>query len=250
MKNKVLTFLMVIGMVGLLVGCSKFTKATVKGQYAQTEIEETDNVYKTNKGKDILDFSVSGTKLEENEKTKFINEAIEKEIEFDKEFYDGEYKEKCLENLQYMASDDIVFEAQLETDIEYNKDDIVSVMYTRYDYCGGPHGHTYYYADNFDVAEQKTITFYDVFEKGKEDIIKKAIVKEVERLNKEYHNQIGLFDKYEDYIPSIFDDQHFYFGDDKIIFIFDTDIIAPYAAGPFFIEIPVKELKDVIIFRK
>ena len=248
MKNRVLTFLMVIGMVGLLVGCSKLTKATLGTDNLKEENLKDEQVFKTDEGKDIVSFKVDVLDFDEEGQYKIVNDEIQKMLAEKNAYYDGDFKTICEDSIQYMPTDDIVFEAELKSELKYNSNGVVSIVFNNYQYAGGAHGSTTYYTLNVDTNLQKVLTFDDVFVKGCEPELKKLIIKGLEKLNKEYGGNLSYFDDYEDYLKEAFDSQYIYFTENGVTFIYNESLIAPYAAGPMFVEIPFKDLEEYMIY--
>lgn len=248
MKNRVLTFLMVLGMVGLLVGCSKLTKATVGSENVKKESKIVDETYKTDEGKDIVSFTAELTEFENNEKTQFVNDDIDALIEEMKEYYQGEFKDICEENIYYMPDDNMVFEAQLNSNVEFNQNGVISVTFNGTQYAGGAHGSNFHFASNYDVESKKKLGFSDVFNDVNKKEIIDVIAKYAKKMNSEFEEGWGFFPDYENYLDCVLEDDYFYFTDKNVVFIYNDSIIAPYAFGPIFLEVPYKDLKDYMIY--
>lgn len=151
------------------------------------------------------------------------------------------------------------YAAELNIDNIYQHNGLVSVWGDGYSYYGGAHPFTGTHAWNFDLTAGEFLTIDDL-SSGEGDLngfsVQQLVGYEMDRQIYEKNLNEGYFDDYSSYLPDFSSFASFYFTSSGMTVVFDTYIIAPYAAGPQIFEVPysafynalgdhAKELLDV-----
>lgn len=247
MKNRLLTFGMVICMVGLLVGCSKLTKSIVKNSDVVYEENDLSEIIKGSDGKDLIQLSFTSVEFKENERTKNLINLVNEKNQTMKDYYHGEFLEICEPNLEYMPSDDFLFEAEVKFDVEMNSNDLVSMCIMDYDYAGGAHGSTSYVGMTYDLKSGNLVKLSDMFvTPDYKETLKDLVIKFVE----DNKNDIDPFEEYKTYLDDNINDDEFYIDENgNLVLLFNQYDIAPYAAGPIFITIDNSDIENILTER-
>ena len=118
------------------------------------------------------------------------------------------------------------YEAYSEYEVTYNKNNILSIPITTYEFTGGAHGMTYLKSYNYNLLTGKQIKIKDIFKSGTdyEKIINDYISKEIEK-NKD------LYFTGENGFKGISSNQDFYIEKDGLVVYFQRYDIAPYYVG-------------------
>ncbi len=119
--------------------------------------------------------------------------------------------------------------------------ELVTVVFSIYEYTGGAHDNFYYETITFDLIEDTDVPLEWLFVEGSDPI---AVVYPlvVEQLNAQL-SEFGLDETWLEPSPEYFQD--FIITEDSITFLFEPYVAAPYAAGPLQVEIPMSELADI-----
>lgn len=243
MKNKILSFLMVLGMIGLLVGCSKLTKMSQSGYYKFTKEEKAD-ILKDSNEKDVFELSIDELKFEDKEELKFVNESLKNLYEeIEKDYYETKYNDS-LEFSVYMPDDSMTLYSYLSSEVYVNEKDIISILFTEESYGGGPHGNMYYFTINYDIKNQKELKLNDIFKEEAKEEFYELLTNKVDEYVEE--NSIYVFDDYKDYIVESIENEFIFIDDDKLEFIFNTYVIAPHSEGTIFIDFDKSELSNIL----
>ncbi len=129
-----------------------------------------------------------------------------------------------------------------EFDILYNKNDILSIILSVYEYLGGAHGNTIYSPGTWDLKSGKKLTIHDIFKNPKID---ENIIKEVERQveeNKKAGNNI-YFDDVASLIRKEYNPDNYNLTPKGLQILYPVYTIAPYVAGPQYFIINPELLK-------
>lgn len=130
------------------------------------------------------------------------------------------------------------WEAQIDGDIMYRSDNIISIALTSYMNTGGAHGNLTITFFNFNAQTGKTISNTDLFND------KEAFYK----LAKTY------FQEQVDYKKILFDPEKFVlpanigYSEAGIILLYNTYEIAPYSAGVIEFTIPYDKVNSLLVF--
>lgn len=118
------------------------------------------------------------------------------------------------------------YEAFVDYNYVYNKDSIVSIPITMYEFTGGAHGFTTLTSFNYDIKEGNKIKLSDLFSEGcnYKEIINGHIAKEINKDKSIYFSG-------EEGFKGISDNQTFYIEEDGIVIYFGLYEIAPYSSG-------------------
>lgn len=144
----------------------------------------------------------------------------------------NKHTENWVNDLTDLAKHDDVKETGRKFDlysifkIAYNKNDILSIPITYYQYTGGAHGITTLYPYNFNMMTGKDLSLKELF---KDDfdykkIMNEVITKEISKDKEVYFNDGKDF-------KGIKDNQDFYISDEGIVVYFQVYEIAPYSSG-------------------
>ncbi len=126
--------------------------------------------------------------------------------------------------------------------VSYNKNDILSITATIYNYTGGAHGMTEQISYNIDLKTGNLITLQDLFKSDSNYIklINQEISKQIAANPEEFFTEDDLGFK------TIAADQPFYYTQGGIVVYFQLYEIAPYAAGIKEFKISNAFLKPII----
>ena len=237
MKKIFLSILMILTLCFTLTGCTsegyyKFSKDTK--EYHFDDIEGVKEIHYTY---NIPKFKSDDVK----ELDEFLqNEALELSY-----YYPNDFADYFVDpELDFMK--DYIFDEVYNGYVECNTKDLVSVLVESYSYTGGAHGLTTCYGKNYDVKNKKFVKYEDVFCDGFEEELAGLIDEKLS--NPEEGEDYGLFPFYKDSLTDIFTPgfETFYFTEDGITFIYGEYLIAPYASGNIFVEIPYEELNHLL----
>ncbi|MGL5329010.1 MAG: DUF3298 and DUF4163 domain-containing protein [Peptostreptococcaceae bacterium] len=192
---------------------SEFFKANIKYPYLKFKEELISNNKKYYKNIEKINDTMSKYVID------FKNEVKNQSKE-----YGEEYKEKLSKlNKKYVKYQ---YEAYSDYKVEYNKNNMISIPITTYEFSGGAHGMTYLKAFNYDLATGKEIKLKDIFDgcSNYKDIINESIKLEIDKNN-------DLYFSGEEGFKGISNNQDFYINDDGIVVFFQLYDIAPYYVG-------------------
>lgn len=139
-----------------------------------------------------------------------------------------EYKKIYIENLSTSGKDNIKYqyEVYINNEVTYDRNDIISIVITQYDFTGGAHGMTYLHAYNYNLLTGNKLTLRDIFKPDVdyETLINNFIHEEISRNPENYFKGDECF-------KGISNNQPFYIDDDGIVIYFGLYEIAPYYVG-------------------
>ncbi|MCQ2749954.1 MAG: hypothetical protein MJ246_08500 [Clostridia bacterium] len=169
MKNRILTLVMVLCMVGVLVGCSKLTK--MNDGYYRCTIETKEEIIEDEVNGETVDLftkSVDDIVFEEKEELDGLKALLETYKNSYEEFCDG-FTDSCKENYDYIEHLDgdenfIPFFTQRNIRLVSNEEDLISIIFDISGYWGGAHGFSYYELLNYNPKTGNKILFEDVID--------------------------------------------------------------------------------------
>jgi hypothetical protein len=122
---------------------------------------------------------------------------------------------------------------------------ILSVKFTVYEYTGGAHGNTAFQTYTFDLAQQRILTLNDLFLPGSNPlqviapIVQQDLAATLGDMADATWIEQGTGTNPDNY-------QNFVLTPDALIFFFPPYQVAPYAAGPQTVSIPLAQLSAVL----
>lgn len=167
---------------------------------------------------------------------KFIysfKENLEKQSQQYKKDYEKEFEKMGYNKYQY--------ESYSDYSITYNKNNLLSIPITVYEFTGGAHGLTSIKSFNYDLSTGKELELKDIFKDGVnyEKIINSYVYENI-NANKD------LYFTGKDAFKGIGENQNFYLDKNGIVVYFSLYEIAPYYVGiPKFI-IPYKDVEPYL----
>lgn len=254
MKNRILTLLMVLGMVGVLVGCSKLTK--MNDGYYKCGINTTEEVVKTtvnDKEVDLFTKSVDDFVFEDKEELNGLKTILEENRKGYEEFCDG-FKESCIENYDYVEhitegnEEMIPFFTQRKARLVSNDEKLISIIYEVSGYWGGAHGFSYYDIINYSPETGKQILFGDVINTSVEDWENKLtdIVYNICEERTVEGEKISYFENYKNDLKTEFNDNYFYLTKDALVIVYGEYAITPYSEGIQEVEVSFSEIQELL----
>jgi len=205
---------------------SEFFKQNIK--YPHLNLKED---YKDEKSKNIV--NNINKEIEE-----YINNFIQ-DIKSQSDKYSKEYNEDLSK-----SKDDYIkyqYEAYSDYKITYNKDNILSIPITTYNFTGGAHGMSYLKSFNYDLITGEILSLKDMF---KDNIDYKKIVNDY--INSEIEKNKDNYFSGKDGFNGISDNQEFYIDNNGIVVYFQLYDIAPYYVGIPKFELTNREFKKYL----
>jgi hypothetical protein len=210
------------------------------GKRLSISIAKKHDGLKDKKGKEIvsIDYDTASVSVDD-EPIEYFGKALqEKADSFLKFFYDVNTVE-----LSQMASD-AKYGADYKISPQRMDEGAVSFVLTEYADTMGVHPNTDKLTFNYDIEKQCQIKLEDLT--SDYAALEKLLHEYVLKLMSEHKYAGEFFDGYKDSISSIVADGLWYFSDDGITFICNTDTIAPYAVGIMEFTVPYEELSSYI----
>lgn len=133
------------------------------------------------------------------------------------------------------------YEAVYNYKTTYNKNNILSIPLTMYEFTGGAHGLTNIKSFNYDLVTGKELKLEDLFKANSnyKEFINKHIEEEIVK-------QPEFYFQGQDGFSSIKDNQDFYISDEGIVIYFSLYDIAPYSSGIPMFTITWDEIIDYL----
>ena len=205
---------------------NKFFKADIK--YPYLKIKSNYNKKDDTQTKIIqnINSTISNTVTTAKDK-------IEKDSEEYKKSYEADSNKDNTIKYQY--------EAIYNYKIAYNKDNILSIPLTMYEFTGGAHGLTNIKSFNYDLVKEKELKLEDLFKANSnyKEVINNHIKEEISKQPENYFQG-------QDGFSSIKDNQDFYISDEGIVIYFSLYDIAPYSSGIPMFTITWDEIIDYL----
>ena len=254
MKNRILTLCMVLGMVGLLVGCSKLTK--MNDEYykcsIQTEQETVTDII-NDKEVNLFTKDVQNIVFEEKEELNNLIEILDTMLNGYAEFCD-DFKDSCRENYEYVehiteeGDETIPFFTSRKVEQVENTKDLVSIKFEVSGYWGGAHGFSYIDTVNYSPELGREIEIEDVIDTTQDDWKDKLteVVFNICENRTVLDEPISYFENYKNDLATAFDSNYFYLTKDAIVFVYGEYGITPYSEGIQEVEVPFSEIQDLV----
>lgn len=205
---------------------NKFFKADIK--YPYLKIKSNYNKKDDTQIKIIQNINSAISNTVTNAKDK-----IEKDSEEYKKSYEADSNKDNTIKYQY--------EAIYNYKIAYNKNNILSIPLTMYEFTGGAHGLTNIKSFNYDLVKEKELKLEDLFKANSnyKEVINNHIKEEISK-------QPEIYFQGQDGFSSIKDNQDFYISDEGIVIYFSLYDIAPYSSGIPMFTITWDEIIDYL----
>ncbi len=156
-----------------------------------------------------------------------------------------ELSEKFLADYREAAenfSEEPPWEAYVDEKVYLLSDSLVSIGITTEIFSGGAHGYKTLTFLNFDPTSGKILSKKDIFEKDFISFVEEKFRQEQGIPEDENINSTGFWFKNETFnLP-----ENIGFSNDKVVMVYNSYEIAPYAAGDIVMEIPLEEVRPFI----
>lgn len=131
---------------------------------------------------------------------------------------------------------------QKDISVPFNKENILTIKSSIYDYTGGAHGYGADIYSNYDLDGMKKITLNSIFDENTypliADVIVNQLVKDYNVKSAQELEETGFFN-----VKQIAPTENFCFEDSAIMFSYTRYDIAPYSMGQINVSIPYTDLK-------
>ncbi|MCY6355570.1 PdaC/SigV domain-containing protein [Clostridium sp. ZS2-4] len=242
---------MCMGLIGILAfGNASYVLAQENPTAVQVKAEKQTKEVKTSVNVKTKEVKYKNEAIDVNIKIPVVegmkDKAIQKKINDMLEEDISEFKEE----LEKTANKDFKdfkeqgwkmnpYVIQVDYKVNSNKDNVLSISVTYYQYTGGAHGNTVQKNSNIDLDTGNEATLKDFFYEGEnyKEVISKEIKKQIEAQKDKY------FDEAFNVVSSISNKQPFYVKDGNIIVCYGHYEIAPYVAGIQEFKIPFSSFK-------
>lgn len=137
------------------------------------------------------------------------------------------------------------YELDINTDVVNHSAEVVSLVFSIYNYTGGAHGTSMYQTYTFDLAAGQLVSLEDLFQPNSnylaviDPLVEESLKTQVGDMLDPTWLQQGTGENPENY-------RHFALGADALTFYFDQYQVAPGAAGTLSVSIPLSQLSDVL----
>lgn len=205
---------------------NKFFKADIKYPYLKIKSNYNNKDDTQTKIIQNINSTISNTVTTAKDK-------IEKDSEEYKKSYEADSNKDNTIKYQY--------EAIYNYKIAYNKNNILSIPLTMYEFTGGAHGLTNIKSFNYDLVKEKELKLEDLFKANSnyKEVINNHIKEEISK-------QPEIYFQGQDGFSSIKDNQDFYISDEGIVIYFSLYDIAPYSSGIPMFTITWDEIIDYL----
>ena len=166
----------------------------------------------------------------------FKNDIKKQAIEY-KKLYENELSKQYDKPLKYQ------YQAYVTYEVHYDKNNIISIILTKYQFTGGAHGMTFLDAYHYNLLTGEKLKLEDMFKPG---INYKKIVNDF--IYSEIKKEPDIYFKGEDGFKGISDNQQFYIDEEGIVIYFGLYEIAPYSIGIPKFRLKSDEFKDSLKF--
>ena len=135
------------------------------------------------------------------------------------------------------------YEVYINNEVTYDKNNIISIVMTKYEFTGGAHGMTYLDAYNYNLLTGDRLILKDMFKQGVnyEEIVNNFIMEEI-------NNNPEIYLKGDDAFKGISENQDFYIDEDGIVIYFGLYEIAPYYVGIPKFKLKFDEFNKYLIY--
>jgi len=184
----------------------------------------------------------------------YLNDSIRKYILIDGENSPTEAAQAFIDGFDEFVSDTNIeninasWTKDINSRILINTPIIVSLATQVNEYSGGAHGQHYIFFSNYDIQKSKIIQLKDILQKDKLAALtkiaekyfrKKENLADGDTLTKDFFFEDGIFAL----------NGNFGFTKNSLIIYYNEYEIKPYSEGPTKLEIPYKELTDLLSIR-
>ncbi|WP_083961585.1 DUF3298 and DUF4163 domain-containing protein [Salinimicrobium terrae] len=156
-----------------------------------------------------------------------------------------ELSEKFLSDYREAAknfSEEPPWEAYVDEKVYLQSDSLVSIGITTEIFTGGAHGYKTLTFLNFDPTSGKILFKNDIFEDDFISFVEQRFRQEQEIPENENINSTGFWFENETFsLP-----ENVGFSEEKVVLVYNSYEIAPYAAGDIVMEIPLEEVRPFI----
>jgi len=162
--------------------------------------------------------------------TNINNEIYENVISFKNNIKKQAIQYKKLYNEKLLNDDKnyikYQYEVYINNEVTYHRNNIISIVMTKYEFTGGAHGMTYLETYNYNLLNGNKLTLKDMFKIGLDykKIVNNFILQEI-------NNEPEFYFKGDEGFKGISENQTFYIDDDGIVIYFGLYEIAPYYLG-------------------
>jgi hypothetical protein len=136
------------------------------------------------------------------------------------------------------------WELQVDYEVTQYEDWLVSYNFTVYEFTGGAHGNTAFKTFVFDLPGEREIALSDLFDEAGLTKISEIAQEQLKETLGDMLDEQWLTDGT---APTPENYQNFVFTEDSLVFTFAQYQVAPYAAGPQTVTIPLTDLVGVSI---
>ena len=164
----------------------------------------------------------------------FKNDVRKQSLEY-KKLYENELSKQADKPLKYQ------YEVYVTYEVPYDKNNIISIVLTKYEFTGGAHGMTFVNAYNYNLLNGEILKLRDMFKDGVDyiELINDFIYSEISKEPEKYFSG-------KDGFKGISKDQPFYIDEEGIIIYFGLYEIAPYYVGIPKFKLKFSEFKDYL----
>ncbi|WP_296644353.1 DUF3298 and DUF4163 domain-containing protein [Romboutsia sp. 13368] len=138
------------------------------------------------------------------------------------------YKKLYTEKLSKSSYDYVKYryEVYINNDVTYDRNNIISIVMTKYEFTGGAHGMTYLDTYNYNLLTGDRLTLGDMFkpEVDYKEVVNKFIIEEI-------NNNPEIYFKGDEGFKGIRENQDFYIDEDGVVIYFGLYEITPYYVG-------------------
>ena len=162
--------------------------------------------------------------------TNINNEIYENVISFKNNIKKQAIQYKKLYNEKLLNDDKnyikYQYEVYINNEVTYHRNNIISIVMTKYEFTGGAHGMTYLETYNYNLLNGNKLTLKDMFKIGLDykKIVNNFILQEI-------NNEPEFYFKGDEGFKGISENQTFYIDNDGIVIYFGLYEIAPYYLG-------------------
>lgn len=183
-----------------------------------------------------------------------LNDSIRKYIFVDGENSPSEAAQAFIDGFDEFVGDSNIkninasWSKEISSQILINTPIVVTLATQINEYSGGAHGQHYTFYTNYDIQKSKTINLQDILQKDKIKQLtaiaeryfrKQENLSDSDSLSKDFFFEGGIFAL----------NGNFGFTKNSLIIYYNEYEIKPYSEGPTILEIPYKELSDILNIR-
>ena len=135
------------------------------------------------------------------------------------------------------------YEVYINNEVAYERNNIISIVMTKYEFTGGAHGMTYLDTYNYNLLTGDRLTLENMFKPNVDykEIVNKFITEEI-------NNNPEIYFKGDEGFKGISENQDFYIDGDGIVIYFGLYEIAPYYVGIPKFKLKFDEFNKYLIY--